>query len=798
MAVSPRTTFHSVKRRVVRAGPAERAGWVVGLAIAAPVLVPMFLFYRARKRSRSQALLKTLLPARRPSFAQPGTVERPEVDAEAEARLQALPATYALARIIGNDLPPRHSSGQSHDNLRFVLEHEPDFPNCEKLWVLNRIRDPREEARIVAALEAAGQDYLRLPFELEAYSRAPLDLARFPVPQYLVSPEFLALDEAERVRAVTQCYRLKNNYAMNNNGARNAALELGRSRAKWVLPWDGNCFLTAADWELLVAGIAAQAEARYFVVPMARLGSNDDAFDAIAPADAEEEPQIVFRQDARERFDEAHPYGRRPKVELLARLGVAGPWMRWPLDPWDLAAGELAPESHFVGRAGMVRRLTSGRSDLEQKDRQALHGRGSARNEAIVTTLRSLDGRVLAERGFDARRPALYGAAAIGALARDRGSRVARDLQAAVARALGRGPFSVVDKTELPPSGNPADYFHPAPYWWPDPRSRDGLPYVWRDGERLPGTVMYAPESDRYDRTRLQYMIEDTVVCGLAWAAFGDARCREHARRQVGAWFLDPATAMTPHLRYAQVRRGHAKDEGAKTGIIEFKDIAYLLDAVRLLDDPDLSGRLSGWLSAYRDWLVASPQGVGERQSLNNHGVFYDLHLASVAAFLDDRATLLDCYLASTARLAGHFVDEGAQPHELARTLTKHYCAFNLQGWLSLLAFYRACGFPIEHQPDFARVAAGSRWLLAWRGREWPYEQASEFDEDRLAAIALCSASLGHGTEITAEDLRLAVDKPQFHPHDGIPPYWPLTLDPALTSSAAGIDERRGTELLAT
>ena len=35
---------------------------------------------------------------------------------------------------------------------------------------------------------------------------------------------------------------------MNNNGARNAALREGRRRAKWVLPWDGNCFVTEEGW----------------------------------------------------------------------------------------------------------------------------------------------------------------------------------------------------------------------------------------------------------------------------------------------------------------------------------------------------------------------------------------------------------------------------------------------------------------------------------------------------------------------------------------------------------------------
>lgn len=32
-----------------------------------------------------------------------------------------------------------------------------------------------------------------------------------------------------------------------------------------------------------------------------------------------EEPQVIFRLDASERFDDEVPYGRRPKVDLVGR-----------------------------------------------------------------------------------------------------------------------------------------------------------------------------------------------------------------------------------------------------------------------------------------------------------------------------------------------------------------------------------------------------------------------------------------------------------------------------------------------
>ena len=76
---------------------------------------------------------------------------------------------------------------------------------------------------------------------------------------------------------------------------------------------------------------------------------------------------------------------------------------------------------------------------------------------------------------------------------------------------------------------------------------------------------------------------------------------------------------MTPHLRYAQVRRGWNRAEGGGTGIIELKDLYYFLDAVRLLDarrarsSRAVEQGSSAWLGAYLGWLETSPQGARER-----------------------------------------------------------------------------------------------------------------------------------------------------------------------------------------
>ena len=73
-------------------------------------------------------------------------------------------------------------------------------------------------------------------------------------------------------------------------------------------------------------------------------------------------------------------------------------------------------------------------------------------------------------------------------------------------------------------------------------------PYVRRDGRRVPGTSLYDPLSDNYDRTRLQRLFEDTLVLAFAWHFHRKRRYAEHAAALVRTWLLTPETAMSPHL----------------------------------------------------------------------------------------------------------------------------------------------------------------------------------------------------------------------------------------------------------
>jgi len=683
-------------------------------------------------------------------------------NAAREAEMQAQADTFVLTRVIGNDLVPRHAEGQSLANLRFILDHEPPLEGCEKRFVVNRVLDNATRAAILAELKARGAAFSVIPFDWDAFARTGYDDGAFP-PGFFQSAAFEALTEEARQRALVRTYAAKNRYVMNNNGARNSALAEGRERAKWVLPWDGNCFVTGTAWAEIRAAVAAARDARYLIVPMARVTDNARLLEPGFRPEAAEEPQVIFRADAEEAFDDRQVYGRRPKVELFCRLGVKGPWDVWRLDAWDTPPRPVSPEAHRVAQGGWVARLYSGQTQAETADTSGFLSRGRLREVAIMRTIDRAEALFLTRQGFCADAPAVYDPDRLSAAANAPAWRAA--VLARAEEALSRPPFSILDKATLPPSGDPHDYWHPAPYWWPDPRSSDGLPYVRKDGERVPGSRLFECGHEAYDRTRLQWLFEDTTHLAVAHAFTGEARFRDRALRNLRTWFCDPATRMTPSLAYAQVRMGHDGNRGQSYGIIEAKDLYFFLDAVRLLSPSEEAEGLREWLRAYFGWLSDSPQGKAEARARNNHGVAFDLQTAAIAAYLDDTERLVDIRRRAMSRLRDHVAPDGRQPHEMDRTLTQHYKAFNLQIWLDLMAVFERVGFLAWAPEETRLLRRAADWVLAESEKGWSHKQIQPFDMRRLAPLRL---GFGLGTPDLA-------DPPVFfHPDDGVPPYWEL------------------------
>lgn len=701
------------------------------------------------------------------------------------------PQTFVLTRIIGNDLPPRHTHGQTLENVRFILENEPLLQGCEKRWVVNRIVDQAYEHKLLDLLDEFEQDYLVIPFEPEAYRHIGWRFDDFAAPGVAMGRFPPGVSRRTLHVALDHLYHDKNLYVMNNNGARNFALADGCDRATWVLPFDGNCYFTHSAWAEVREAVRARPHLRYFTVPMARVINNDELLQPGFSPSASEEPQLIFRCDAIERFNENARYGRRPKVELFYRLGIPGPWDRWRFLPWEETRPGPGPDAGRWGTAGWVARLFSGRAELEAD----IKARGLQRIEAIRRSLDELD-ETLARQRFSSDRLFVLSDDALTCQT-DKSARAIpawKHLHATLLRnadeVLTRPIRTVLDKTSIAPSGDPHDYWHPAPHWSPD-RNRDA---PGRHGERVTETQLGGRRSRRFDRAALQELFDGVFVLSLAGQASGSPHYHVHASRLIEAWFVDPATRMNPHLRYADAGQVRADGEGQPQGISDFRDIHFLLEGVRLLERSGSfahSPQLKSWLGEYRAWMRESPQGHESRTAPSPHATWFDVQEAAISAYLDDVRGVLAVLRRSEERLREHFGPEGCQPVAAQSSASLHLHTDNLQGFVVLCHMADRVGIDLWRAEAQGRrpLRIGLEWLLAHTTRPWPLPQSKPFDHDRLLALAL-NAQSGYPEVASGLTWREGVAlRPVLSPRFGLRPFWQFGLE---RLSPAAVPTREG------
>lgn len=241
-------------------------------------------------------------------------------------------------------------------------------------------------------------------------------------------------------------------------------------------------------------------------------------------------------------------------------------------------------------------------------------------------------------------------------------------------------PVSICDYPSPSDLAKSGDFYSMGDYWWPNPDTPDGLPYVQRDGQSNPDNFIE-------HRMAVRRLRDATAALAAAYALKGDERYAEKAVELLRVFFVDETKRMNPHLLYAQAIPGVSTGRGI--GIIDTLHLAEVPLAIEVLKPskaltPEILTGLKRWFVKYSDWMVIHRQGIQEMNAGNNHSVAYLVQLASFARLTGDEVKLELARERFKEIMAQQMDLDGSFPAELARTKPYGYSIFQLDN-MSLL-----------------------------------------------------------------------------------------------------------------
>ena len=256
----------------------------------------------------------------------------------------------------------------------------------------------------------------------------------------------------------------------------------------------------------------------------------------------------------------------------------------------------------------------------------------------------------------------------------------ARIIQAA-ATALKQEPITLTAFHARLSEGGPNDFYSNGDYWWPNPNTTNGLPYIQRDGQTN-------PENFTAHRQAIRQLSDAVAALGAAYKITGDDKYVSKAAGLLQVFFLNEKTRMNPSLQYAQAVPGISA--GRSIGIIDTLHLIEIPKAVETMQKsaalpPEILSGLKRWFADYIAWMRTSRNGIEEANAGNNHAVAFWLQVAVFAQFTGDETNLATCRQHFTGVfISKQMANDGSFPAELRRTKPYGYSIFQLDNMVTL------------------------------------------------------------------------------------------------------------------
>jgi len=285
---------------------------------------------------------------------------------------------------------------------------------------------------------------------------------------------------------------------------------------------------------------------------------------------------------------------------------------------------------------------------------------------------------------------------------------------------------SVVSKTVNSPSSDLHDYVSHATYWWPNPNTSDGHPYIQKDGYSNPDGLNY----DKDKLRRLAYLV---YHYGILAVLTDEQIYLDTINKHLENWFLNPQTLMNPNMEHGQFIPGIVK--GRPEGIIDYTaNFTYALNMLynlRVLGklDSDIDQGLIKWHTEFHQWLTTSKIGLQEYESKNNHGTFYDIGVIAIEQFLGiaDKTS-------KTRFIVNRIIPQidlnYTLPKETARTKSISYSLMGAKGFLDFAKIYNNLHKKDKDMYDY--VLPTIKWVYnsaIINQNNWKFPQVTTYDK---------------------------------------------------------------------
>ncbi|MBC9798128.1 alginate lyase family protein [Sinomicrobium weinanense] len=245
-------------------------------------------------------------------------------------------------------------------------------------------------------------------------------------------------------------------------------------------------------------------------------------------------------------------------------------------------------------------------------------------------------------------------------------------------KALKRKIHAPADKEDVPPNGDKREFYSVAPYYWPNPNTKDGFPYIHKDGKTNPER-----SNPKKDDIYMRQFCFDVRALGLAYYHTKDERYAKKAAQLGRLWFIDKDKSLRPRFKYGQIVPGR-KAKGRSMVFIDTQHLIKAIDGILLIEGSDSWSKkdteeIKKWFSELLTWMLTSKIGMQGMTQSNNIGASYDMQVIAYAIFTgQDSIAKMIVNEKVIPRIDTQISDNGQQPFELRRTEPWRYSVANL------------------------------------------------------------------------------------------------------------------------